>query len=78
MATSNDPAALYDAHYGTLVAIATTEFGIPESQAAWLADVVLVSILKYLDQLPDPGAWLAFSMRYAAHHYNQVRARNAH
>lgn len=78
MPTSDDPAALYLAHYGELVAIATKEFGIPESQAAWLADVVLVSILKYPDRLSDPGAWLVFSMRYAAHLYNRVKARNAH
>ena len=73
----DDPAALYHAHYGTLVEIATSEFEIPESQAEWMADVVLVSILNHIDHVSDPGTWLIASMRYAAHRYNEMKSRDA-
>ena len=77
MAAMDDPAALYHAHYGTLVAIATSEFEIPESEAEWMADVVLVSILHHIDRVTDPGTWLIASMRYAAHRYNVMKRRDA-
>ena len=77
MSTTDDPVDLYLTHYGMLVAIARSEFDIPEADAELLAHQVFLSVLRCLDQITDPRTWLVAAMTYAARHYKEIQRQRA-
>jgi hypothetical protein len=64
--------SLYEEHFDTLVGIAR-EFDIGPHDAEVLAHAVMLSSLRRLEGVADPGRWLEAAMRLASSGYAAFR-----
>ena len=70
---SPDP-TFYERHFPKLVAVATSELALPETEAIALVHDVLLSTMRHLSVISDIDAWLHGAMTSAAHRLAEVRS----